>query len=376
VPFAERGGRLRGLLDLATGSYPAFLFGGSLGDQLPVFHLHEVAPETLEPRLRHLAENGYRTLGSDEVAAFLRSGRRPAPRAVALTFDDARASVWTVAGPLLRRYGLRAITFAIPGRVVDARAVRPTLDDGAPAPGREDESDVPFATWPELKALHESGTMDVQSHTLTHAAIFCSDRPVGFQVPASPADSLLDRPLLSDDGQASFLAPSALGAPLYVRRSRMSDARRFCVDPGVVSETVSYVAAHGGASFFDRPRWRHELRARLPRSQGRFETPEEQARAVERELVDSRQALEDRFGRNTVRHVALPWGVCGRAARRAVERAGYVTAYAERMFHPKRIRCGDDPFWLMRLNGKFIPCLPGRQRRTFFSTVQDARLPR
>ena len=70
-----------------------------------------------------------------------------------------------------------------------------------------------------------------------------------------------------------------------------------------------------------------------------------------------------------MKHVALPWGVSGRVTRRLLERSGYRTAYAERIFHPKRIVGGIDPFWLMRLNGKFIPCLPGRNRRTFFSTV-------
>jgi hypothetical protein len=58
VPFAERGGRLRGVLDLATGCYPAFLFGGSLGDLLPAFHFHDVTREWLEPRLQYLVENG------------------------------------------------------------------------------------------------------------------------------------------------------------------------------------------------------------------------------------------------------------------------------------------------------------------------------
>ena len=42
IPFGERGGTARGLLDLATGCYPAFLFGGGLGDLLPVFHFHDV----------------------------------------------------------------------------------------------------------------------------------------------------------------------------------------------------------------------------------------------------------------------------------------------------------------------------------------------
>jgi len=369
VPFAERGGRVRGLLDLATGTYPAFLFGGPVGRQLPVFHIHEVTPDTLEPRLRHLADNGYRTVVADEIAHFVRTGRLPAPQSVALTFDDAWASVWTVVAPLLKRYSLRAVAFAIPGRVMDAEAVRPTLDSGAPAPGSEDDSAVPFATWPELKALAASGLVDVQSHTLTHASIFCSDRPIDFVTPAFAAEPSLNRPLVSDEEGAGFLPPSALGAPLYVRRSRMSEARRFLVDPGVSDRLVSYVAERGGAAFFDGPRWRSELLAMLPSSHGRFESAEHQALAIDRELVESREALEARLGRGTVRHVALPWGVSGPLTRRALERAGFETAFAERIFHPKRIRAGDDPFWLMRLSGKFIPCLPGGHRRTFFTTV-------
>ena len=370
VPFAERGGRVRGLLDLATGAYPAFLFGGPVGRQLPVFHIHEVTPDTLEPRLHRLAEDGYRTVVADEIGHFVRTGRLPGPRSVALTFDDAWASLWTVAAPLLKRYSLRAITFAIPGRVPDAEAVRPTLDSGAPAPGSEDDSAIPFATWPELKALVASGIVDVQSHTLTHTSIFCSSQPIGFVTPAFAAEPLLNRPLISDDEAPRFLPPSALGAPLYVRRSRLSEARRFLPDPAVSDRLVSYVAERGGASFFDGPDWRRELLAALPSSQGRFESAEQQARAIDRELVESREALDARLGRGSVRHVALPWGVSGPMTRRALERAGFETAFAERLFHPKRIRAGDDPFWLMRLNGKFMPCLPGRDRRTFFSTVQ------
>ena len=60
VPFTERGGVLRGLVDLATCRYPAFIFGGPIGRLLPVFHLHEVTAESLEPKLRHLAEHRYR----------------------------------------------------------------------------------------------------------------------------------------------------------------------------------------------------------------------------------------------------------------------------------------------------------------------------
>ena len=45
VPFSERGGKARGCLDLVSGRYPAFVFGGGLGAFLPVFHFHEVTRE-------------------------------------------------------------------------------------------------------------------------------------------------------------------------------------------------------------------------------------------------------------------------------------------------------------------------------------------
>jgi hypothetical protein len=369
VPFTERGGRLRGVIDLATGGYPAFLFGGAVGRHLPVFHIHEVTPASLEPHLRHVAENGYRTLVADEIADFIRTGRLPAARSVALTFDDARASLWTVAAPLLRRYGLRAITFAIPGRMTDAAAVRPTLDTGSADPGRaDDESATPFVTWAELKALQASGVIDVQAHSLTHIAQYCSAEPVGFVTPAFAREPMLNRPIVSTGGPPRFLAPSALGAPLHARRSRLSDGLRFLADPAIAARTVEHVAFHGGAAFFERPGWEQSLRAMLPASCGRFESADDQARAIERELVAGREELEARL-RVPVRHLALPWGVSGRTTRGMLERAGYATAFADRMFHPRRVRAGDDPYWLMRLNSKFIPCLPGGGRRTFFSTV-------
>lgn len=369
VPFAERGGTLRGVLDLATGTYPAFLFGGAVGRQLPVFHIHEVTPAILDPLLRHVAENGYQTVTADEISRFVRTGRLPRDRAIALTFDDARASVWTVAAPLLRRHGLHAITFAIPARVTDAPTVRPTLDEEVGDAGSEDESAVPFATWPELAALQASGVIEVQSHTLTHAAIFCAAEPAGFVTPGYAPGPRLNRPLLSNGGPPLFLQPSQLGAPLYPWRSRMSDGLRFVVAPGVVERLTAHVERLGGATFFERPGWKAELRAQLPHVQGSFETPDQQERDIERELVEGREALDARLGRGAVTHVALPWGVSGQITRRLLERAGYETAFAERIFHPKRIRHGSDPYWLMRLNGKFIPCLPGRNRRTFFSTV-------
>ena len=345
VPFAERGGPVRGLLDLATGCYPAFLFGGSIGDQLPVFHLHDVTRAWLEPRLCYLAENGYRTVTCEEIARLVRDGVRPGPRAIALTFDDAWASAYTVAFPLLRQFGMRAVLFAIPARVAE--------------PGAASAFATPFVTWPQLRELQSSGVFDVQSHTRTHTMMFCSDAIVDFVSPDFDREPLLNRPQEAD----------GLGTPLYTRRSRMSDARRFHADESAADRCRQHVTAHGGTAFFQRPDWRHELRAVANGISGSFESDADRQATIRAELADGRAILSERIG-SEVRHVAMPWGISGAVARDAVEATGHELCFAEQPGRRRSVRAGDDRFHLMRLNGNFITCLPGRGRSWFFSAVR------
>ena len=378
VPFAERGGTVRGLLDLATGCYPAFLFGGSVG-ALPVFHFHEVTGAWLEPRLQYLVDNGYRTVTCDEIARLVIDGVHPGREAVALTFDDAWASAWTVAMPLLRRLKLRAILFAIPARIAEAPVPRPTIEDGVGgAAANADNVDnlrghgspfATFVTWPELRAMHESGVFDVQSHTRSHAKVFCDSTVTGFVTPAFANEPYLDRPLTSVKESIHFVEPDALGTPLYLRRSRMSDARRFVPEPSTAERCRGHVARNGGVRFFDRPTWRSELE-RLAQGNGRFESDGEQAAGILNEINEGRALLNDRLGATTVRHVALPWGIAGDITRRALPESGHVTAFAERPFRRRGVRAGDDRYGLMRLNGKFLTCLPGRGRQWFFTAVR------
>jgi hypothetical protein len=372
VPFAERGGALRGVVDLATGCYPSFLFGGSLGRALPVFHFHDLTREYLEPRLQYLVENAYRTVTCDEIARFVIDGTSPGSRAVALTFDDAWASAWTVATPLLKQYELKAILFAIPGRVHDGTADRsgPTTANVGADPRVRPED--PFVTWAQLRDMHASGIWDVQSHTLSHAMIFSDSEAVGFVTPDYRHEPLLERPLTSVNGHLAFLPPEALGTPLYQRRSRMTDARRFLADEAIAERCREHVAQNGGERFFDRPHWDRELRAVEAKGRPeveRFESDEARAAAIRAELSDGRALLNTKLGSTTVRHVALPWGIAGESTRNAVAATGHELAFAERPLRSRVVRAGDDRHQLMRLNGKFLTCLPGRRRRWFFSTV-------
>jgi peptidoglycan/xylan/chitin deacetylase (PgdA/CDA1 family) len=64
-----------------------------------------------------------------------------------------------------------------------------------------------------------------------------------------------------------------------------------------------------------------------------------------RELVDSRARLEDLLGQS-VPHFAYPYGSFDRAARDAVEAAGYLAGCSRK---PGRNRSGEDVFMLRRI---------------------------
>ena len=350
VPFSERGGTARGCLDLVCGRFPSFVFGGSVGPLLPVFHFHEVTHEDLEPKLHHLADNGYRSVSSDDIAAYARGDLKLPARAVGLCFDDAWKSLTHVAAPLLKQYGLTAITYAIPGRMTD-----------------QGGNDSPFVTWAELSALHASGVIDVQSHTRSHSRIFTSMEAQDFVRPGYATTPLLNRPQLTPPPALAFVTPADLGAPLYGMRSRMSDGPRALVPRDAHDVCVALVAREGGPAFFSRPGWRAQLRAAAALSSpATFESAEDQVRAIEDELATSRATLNERLRTQSVSHICLPWGVSGTRTAALLKRTGYRSAFANRLRGTHAVRAGDDPYWLKRLPNHYITRLPGRGRQYWF----------
>lgn len=141
-----------GLLD---GSMPRFITAGRPREPLegvPVFCYHLVTAEQLGADLEFLRRNGYRTLDADEFLELL-AGSRPLPaRSVVLSFDDGPRNFHDVAFPLLREFKARALHFIAPGLHADANE-----NDGV--------ADRPM-TWQEILAIHRSGLVKFQSHTL------------------------------------------------------------------------------------------------------------------------------------------------------------------------------------------------------------------
>jgi hypothetical protein len=199
--------------------------------------------------------------------------------------------------------------------------------------------------------------------------MFCDAQLVTFVTPDYAREPFLNHPVTTMDNRVATVDDDALGTPLYVRRSRMSDARRYFADEMVADRCRRHVRANGGASFFARPDWQRELTALNRDPHGRFEDDASRTATIRRELADGRALLNEQLGTTTVKHVALPWGISGRMTRAELEATGHETAFAERPLLRRSIGAGDDRFQLMRLNNKFLTCLPGRGRRWFFSAV-------
>ncbi len=79
--------------------------------------LHSTCPfrSGSKTQCAYLADNGYHTVDGEELTVVMSGQVKPRPRSVAVTFDDGLKQVWTVAYPILKKYGLKAIVFLVPG---------------------------------------------------------------------------------------------------------------------------------------------------------------------------------------------------------------------------------------------------------------------
>ena len=101
-----------------------------------------VRPEDFEAQLRALSEAGYAFLFADEY------GPTDTP-SVILTFDDGYADNYTIALPLLQKYGAKATVFVAANLVGQAH----------------------YLTEAQVRALADSGCVRIGSHTMNHVRL-------------------------------------------------------------------------------------------------------------------------------------------------------------------------------------------------------------
>jgi peptidoglycan/xylan/chitin deacetylase (PgdA/CDA1 family) len=354
--------------DLVLQRYPRALYRreAPARELPPVFCFHSAAPEPFAAVLGFLARNRYRTLIADELGDLMTGDARdPGARSVLLTFDDGVREVWSIVHPLLKRHGLRATCFVVPGRIEDAAAVRPTLEDVWQ--GRASLAEVvtgdgpPLATWPEIAAMAASGVIDIQCHSFDHRLVFTSPRIMGFVSPQALATFHPFEFAMFEEQRPP------LGSPIYTSAPRLGAHRAFRPDPKIAAICVAHVEQEGGAAFFARPDWRRRLLARV-REQRRsppaesYESEAERRQAIATDLRRARAAIEARLPGHRVRHLAFPWGEGSAAAVDAARESGYEACFWGKVDGRLTNQAGGDPLRIARIGEDFVRSLPGDGR--------------
>ena len=323
-----------------------------------------VPARVFEDHLRVLRRGGWRTIDLYELDDHIRNRRPLRGRCVALTFDDGYLDNWTVVVPLLERYGARATVVVTP-EFVDPRPVVRSPEPDAPG----EDAVRGFMSWDELREASRRGVLSVQCHGMTHTWYPISDRVVDFHHPgdgrywldwnANPADKPF---YLRDPGRSRV----PWGVPVY-EHAKSLQARRFVPDPREAQTLAEWVAAHGGAAFFERPDWRASLFDVLAswrrgrRGGGEYESDADRRRRYENELVESRRRIAEALGAD-VDFLVWPGGGYDDLAMsmaREIYRAVTISS-AER--HRRRNRPGDPAGEFVR---RGVPELSTRRGRVF-----------
>jgi peptidoglycan/xylan/chitin deacetylase (PgdA/CDA1 family) len=152
-------------LDAAAGSAVVLMYHRFGESRYPATNIRI---DQFEAHIKELTSGAYQVLALPEIVAALRDGRRLPDRTVAITVDDAFASVYREAWPRLRAANLPFTLFLATGQIAEQ-------------PGGE------YMTWDQVREMAKAG-VTIANHSVTHAHLTeLDDREVAEELVASQA---------------------------------------------------------------------------------------------------------------------------------------------------------------------------------------------
>ena len=128
------------------------------GVEVPILNYHKVdhvnhslslPPEEFERQIKHLWENGYRSISPDQLASYFTYGRSLPEKPVMITFDDGYLDNYVYAYPILKKYGFTATIFIITDFI---------------------ERDKRYMNWEQIRTMQTDGFV-FGSHSVTHTPL-------------------------------------------------------------------------------------------------------------------------------------------------------------------------------------------------------------
>lgn len=179
-----------------------------------------ITPDDFESDLIWLKANGYSTITISELIGFLEGEGTLPEKPILLTIDDGKYSVYKWAMPLLLKYEMKA-SLAVIGAEIDS---------ATESPGERENTTSPFCTWNEIKAMHDSGAIEIVSHTQNlhkysqagrNGANVAEGETAEQYLPIAQTDATL---ILGKIGQITGKAVPALAYPYSIRSDESDEA--------------------------------------------------------------------------------------------------------------------------------------------------------
>lgn len=106
----------------------------------------DILPTTFDAQIATLVSHGYTTLFMNDLADYFNGKLKLPDKPIILTFDDGYRDFYTDAFPVLQKYHVKATSYVVPGFL------------GGPN----------YMTKDQVKAIAESGIVEVAAHTIHH----------------------------------------------------------------------------------------------------------------------------------------------------------------------------------------------------------------
>lgn len=381
---------LREEINALASCYPRFVTAAAqslTGQEVPVFVHHTIDAIEFERQLQFLRENRYRTINADEFVSQMLGRRKGSSRDVLLTIDDARSSAWRYGYPLLEKYACHAVLFAIPGWTPDTgKAMRSNLNDVWAGKTSEaevasvDANDLTVCSWAELRAMSDSGVIDVHSHSWSHRRAFTglvlrefflpNQRYAPFSCPFNPY-------LNQHSPFTAVRAADYFGLPLFAARSVLGGGPFFKLAPAAIEDIRNEYQSSDAAGDGSR-RLERRLRIIVANQGEKLLEPVSvtAARAeAEFEIMRSREALAERLGTRP-HFLCLPFGEGDATTGDLVRRLGVVACFWSIRQGRSTNMPGDELDSIVRVKSDFLWRLPGQGNKSLLSVYASKAMRR
>ena len=289
-----------------------------------------------ENSLKYLKKHNYQTVTLKELYEWKQSGVKDNVKRVLIHFDDGFLDNYTVAYPILKKYGFKATVFISPEFVDPRPIIRELQYENIINNRKVDLENVwGYMSWEELKKVDSEGVIDVQAHAMTHtwypneATLVDWHHPkdnyywlVWNRYPESKPFWLTDY----DETKVEY------GTPVF-KYAKAISGKKFIPHQEVMDFCKEYYDLHHEeyvANSYDKnakltfvAEFNEKLKEKFGSNLGVFETDEEFLNRLKIELVESKKIDEERLEKK-IEFLAWPGGAVSEEAYLIAKEAGYL----------------------------------------------------